>query len=315
VTPEVIRRRLGLLLVAALLASSCSPAGVRMGMAKGDGARLAYRAVGHGEPLVVIHDGPGGEKSIMYGGFDGLSETMRVVYYDQRGCGRSEPLTASQSCTIEDNVRDLEALRAYLHLDRFSIAAHGWGAVIAIEYARAHPERVEALVLVTPVSPYSPGLHLDGLIERLPPEGRDRVEAVMENPFSTMLETREQFVRAVLPMLFYNDRARREADLEDYKYSADVDARLSSELKSFDLYERLAGVETPTLVIAGRHDVLTPLAEQMAYVDGISTSRAVVFNDSAHFPFLEERRTFLSQVGGFISQGAVPPLAKGPASH
>jgi proline iminopeptidase len=309
-TLEYKRQYCVLLLILAILALSCSTKEVRMGMGGGNGTKLSYRVVGQGEVLVVIHDGPGGEKTIMYDGFDDLAKTMKIVYYDQRGCGRSEPLGAGQSCTIEDNVNDLEALREYLHVERFSIAAHGWGAVIAVEYARQHGDRVEAIILVTPVSPHEPGLHLDRLMSRLPEEGQRHVQAVLDNPFTTMLEKREEFVRTVLPLLFYDERARDRVDLEGFRYSPDVDSRLSAELKTFNLYPRLEGIGIPTLVIAGRHDVLTPLTEQMAYVDGIITSRAVVFNDSAHFPFLEERKAFLNQVGSFVSRGAIPSLAR-----
>jgi proline iminopeptidase len=312
-TLESKRQYCVLLLLLAILAFSCSSQEARMGMAGDDGARLSYRVVGQGEVLVVIHDGPGGEKSIMYDGFDALGGGMKIVYYDQRGCGRSEPLAAGQSCTIEDNVRDLEALSSYLHLDGFSIAAHGWGAVIAVEYAREHPDRVDAIVLITPVSPHEPGFHLDGLMGRLSEDSQMHVRAVLDNPFASMLEKREQFVRAVLPLLFYDQGAMDRADLESFRYSPDVDSRLSAELKSFDLYARLDGVRIPTLVIAGRHDVLTPLSEQMAYVERIGTSRAVVFNESAHFPFLEENQAFLSHVKAFVHDGGIPPLAHADA--
>lgn len=308
-TLESIGKYSVLLPLLAVLALSCSTRDIRMGMAGEDGTRLSYRAVGQGDVLVVIHDGPGGEKSIMYDGFDGLSSRMRVIYYDQRGCGRSEPLGASQSCTIDDNVMDLEALRHYLHLKRFSIAAHGWGAVIAVEYARKYPDCVGTIVLITPVSPHEPGLHIDDLVRRLPEEGQLQVKAVLDNPFATMLEKREQFVRAVLPMLFYDDRALKRADLDEFRYSPDVDSRLSAELKSFNLYTRLHDIRTPTLIIAGRHDLLTPLTEQMAYADGIGTSSVVVFNESGHFPFLEERDAFLTHVDMFVSDEGIPSLA------
>jgi proline iminopeptidase len=308
-TLEHTRKYCALLLLSGVLALSCSSQDVRMGMANGGGAKLSYRVVGQGEVLVVIHDGPGGEKSIMYDGFDGLGGSMKIVYYDQRGCGRSEPLSASQSCTIDDNVEDLEELRAYLHLSRFSIAAHGWGAVIALEYARKHPGRVSTIVLITPVSPHEPGLHLDGLIGRLPEDGQRHVQAVLDNPFATMYEKREEFVRAVMPMLFHDTGARDRIDLEDFRYSPDVDSRLSAELKTFDFYTRLADIKTPTLVVAGRYDVLTPLTEQMAYVDVIGSSQAVVFNESAHFPFLEEKSAFVNQVGKFVLNRTVPSLA------
>jgi proline iminopeptidase len=308
-TLESVSRLYVLLPLVTVFALSCSSQDVRMGMAGEEGARLSYRAVGQGEVLVVIHDGPGGEKSIMYGGFDELSTHMRVIYYDQRGCGRSEPLGASQSCTIGDNVEDLEALRSYLHLKRFSIAAHGWGAVIAVEYARKYPDYIDAIVLITPVSPHAPGLHIEDLVARLPEDGQRYVQAVLDNPGASMLEKREQFVRAVLPMLFYDERVREQVDFDGLKYSPDVDSRLSVELKSFNLYTRLGDVGTPTLIIAGRHDVLTPLAEQMAYVDRIGSSRAVVFNESGHYPFLEEKKAFLSHVDMFVSRGGIPSLA------
>ncbi len=308
-TLESVSKYYVLFPLVAVLALSCSSQDVRMGMAGDEGARLSYRAVGQGKVLVVIHDGPGGEKSIMYSGFDELSADMRVIYYDQRGCGRSEPLSAGQSCTIGDNVEDLEALRLYLHMKRFSIAAHGWGAVIAVEYARKYPDYVDAIVLITPVSPHAPGLHIEDLIARLPEDGQRHVQAVLDNSVASMLEKREQFVRAVMPMLFYDYRVREQVDLNGLKYSPDVDSRLSAELKTFNLYTRLDEVDSPTLIIAGRHDVLTPLAEQMVYVDRIRSSRAVVFNESGHFPFLEEKRAFLTHLAMFVSHGGTPSLA------
>jgi pimeloyl-ACP methyl ester carboxylesterase len=180
-TLESISKYYVLLPLMAVFALSCSSQDVRMGMAGSEGARLSYRTVGQGEVLVVIHDGPGGEKSIMYDGFDDLSANLRVIYYDQRGCGRSEPLGASQSCTIEDNVEDLEALRSYLHVKRFSIAAHGWGAVIAVEYARKHPEYVDAIVLITPVSPMLPAF-----ISKTSWEGCRRKVSAMSRRCSTI---------------------------------------------------------------------------------------------------------------------------------
>jgi proline iminopeptidase len=314
-TLEKVRRYSVLLPLLAVLVLSCSARDIRMGMADGSASRLSYRVVGQGDVLMVIHDGPGGEKSLMYEGFDGMGDRLRVVYYDQRGCGRSEPLAADESCTIEDNVDDLEALRSFLHLKRFSIAAHGWGAVIAVEYARKYPEYVKAIVLVTPVSPHEPGFHIDELVRRLPEEGQRKVQAVLDNPFASMLEKREHLVRVVLPMLFYDSRVRERVNLDELRYSPDVDSRISAELKSFDLYGRLGSVSTPTLIIAGRHDMLTPLAEQMAYVDGISTSQAVVFNDSGHFPFLEEKAAFTTQVENFVSRLTIPSLASLEKPH
>ena len=287
---------------------SCYNLDVRMGMGDGSGVGLAYRIVGKGSPLVVIHDGPGYEKSLMYSGFDKLSSDLRIIYYDQRGCGRSEPLSPVTSSTIADNVEDLEALRRYFHLERFSIAAHGWGAVIALEYARAHQEFVESIVLMTPISPFSPQPRDETMLDKLPTDVQQSVAEVMSQPTMSMLERKERIMRLVMPSLFYHEEASGALNLRRLRFSPDVNIRLSDELGSLDLFPVLGDITVPTLVVVGRHDITTPVRDQMAYADGIRSASAVVFNGSGHFPFVEERAFFMNVVREFLLRGRVPAL-------
>jgi proline iminopeptidase len=304
-------KRLALVCLSAAAISwlTCSPPDVRLGMGEGAGVKLSYRIVGQGKPLVVIHDGPGYEKSIMYKGFDGLSSDMKVIYYDQRGCGRSEPLAPTSSLRVEDNVRDLENLRQFLHLRKMSLAAHGWGAVIALEYARAYPRQVEAIILIAPISPFVPDPDLRTVIDNLPPASRLRIAAALEGPGLSMLEKREIVMREILPVLFYRAASAEDADLESIRLAPDVSLRLGDELKTLDLFSVLGDISQPTLVIAGRHDVSIPIRDQIAYADGIRQAGAVVFNESGHFPFLEERAFFLNLVRKFLERKSVPTLA------
>jgi proline iminopeptidase len=289
---------------------SCYNLDVRVGMGDGSGVRLSYRIVGKGNPLVVIHDGPGYEKSLMYRGFDGLATDLRVIYYDQRGCGKSQALSPAVSCTIADNVEDLEALRRYFHLERFSIAAHGWGAVIALEYARNYQEFVESIVLVAPISPFSPQPRDEVVLDKLPPDVEQSIAEVMSHPTLSMLERKEMIMRLVMPSLFYREEAAREVDLKHLRLSPDVNIRLSDELGSLNLFPVLARITVPTLVVVGRHDITTPVRDQMAYADGIRSASAVVFNDSGHFPFVEEREFFMNVVREFLLRGRVPALVR-----
>jgi proline iminopeptidase len=298
-----------LLLVVAAGYLSCSPPDVRIGMGDGDGVRLAYRALGTGKPLVVIHDGPGNEKSIMYKGFDGLHSDIRLVYYDQRGCGKSEPLAATTPSGIEDNVRDLESLRRYLRLEKMSLAAHGWGAVIALEYTRAHPTRVESLILITPISPFRPGPKVESIVDRLPDDARDHITSILNNVGLSVFERQAAIMRTILPSLFFRPEAMEGIRLESLKYAPEVSLRLGEELQSLDLFAVLHEIAQPTLVIVGRHDLSVPVRDQMAYTDGITNASAVVFNESGHFPFLEERGFFLNLVREFLLKNNVPALA------
>lgn len=270
---------------------------------------LSYRILGSGPPLVVIHDGPGYDKSIMFGGFDAFRTDMKIVYYDQRGCGGSEPLAANTPLSIWDNVSDLENLRRYLHLRKMSLAAHGWGAVIALEYARAYPKRVESIILITPISPFAPDEEITTLVESLPKYARDKIAAALDDENLSVLEKQEVMMREVLPELFYRREALDDVRLTGLKFAADVRLRLGEELKTLDLFAVLGVITQPTLVIAGRHDISIPVRDQMAYADGIKHAGAVVFNESGHFPFLEEHAFFVNLVREFLHNKSVPALA------
>jgi proline iminopeptidase len=233
---------------------------------------------------------------------------MQVVYYDQRGCGRSEALSPMTSSTIADNVEDLEALRRYLHLERFSIVAHGWGAVIALEYARKYQDHVDSIVLVTPMSPFSPEPHHEAIVDNMPNMDRQTMAELLSHPSMTMLERRERIMRLVMPSLFHREDAAKGIDLSRLRYAPDVNIRLGGELRELDLFPVLNEIRVPTLVVVGRHDICTPVRHQMAYADGIETSSAVVFNESGHFPFLEEPPFFMNVMKEFLLHRRIPAL-------
>lgn len=299
-----------LLATVAVFLSPCSRMDMRMGMGDGSGVRLSYRTAGSGDALVVIHGGPGYEKALMYPGFDGLSSDLKVVYYDQRGCGSSEPLSASTSMEISDQVEDLEVLRRYLRLPKISIAAHGWGALIAIGYCLEYGQNVNSLILITPISPFGPETAAKSIMDRLPGETRDEISEIYSHPNIPMLEKRERVMKLELPALFYSQEGLDRVDLNALSFSPDVNVRATAGLVSLDVFPELEDVTVPTLVIVGRHDPSTSVRDQMAYADGISTSSAMVFNNSGHFPFLEEPRLFTEVSRDFILYGSLPALVR-----
>jgi proline iminopeptidase len=115
------------------------------GVRADDGCRLWSAAEGHGLPLVVCHGGPG--LWDMFGPLAGLlGGQVRVIRWDQRGCGRSErrgPYSLTRS------VEDLDAVRAQLSLDRVAVLGHSWGAMLALRYALDYPDRVSTLIYVS----------------------------------------------------------------------------------------------------------------------------------------------------------------------
>lgn len=99
-----------------------------------------------GAPVVVLHGGPGGGCSPgMRRFFD--PKHYRAVLFDQRGCGRSSPHAGVENNTTWDLVADIERIRRDLGIERWTVFGGSWGACLALLYAQAHPERVNALVL------------------------------------------------------------------------------------------------------------------------------------------------------------------------
>lgn len=113
-----------------------------------DGHRIYVEQCGapNGQPVVVLHGGPGGGCSpAMRRYFD--PSHYRVILFDQRGCGRSRPHAGIEANTTWHLVRDIEHIRQTLGIDRWIVFGGSWGATLALIYAIRHPDRVAHLVL------------------------------------------------------------------------------------------------------------------------------------------------------------------------
>jgi proline iminopeptidase len=119
----------------------------------GDGQRIWWSQSGDpdGIPVLVVHGGPGGGTlPAMRRPFD--PRTYRIILFDQRGCGRSEPHASDPAVSLQTNttwhlVADMERLRKAFGIDRWVLSGASWGTTLALVYAQAHPERVLAMIL------------------------------------------------------------------------------------------------------------------------------------------------------------------------
>src|SRR3546814_15756185 len=77
-----------------------------------------------------------------------MSARRQIIFYDQRGTGKSPPGTRPTDLTVDATVRDLEALRRKLKLNRIDLLGHSWGGLVSMAYALRYPQHVRNLVLV-----------------------------------------------------------------------------------------------------------------------------------------------------------------------
>ena len=120
----------------------------------GDGNLVYWEICGNpeGKPAVVVHGGPGSGCTPMHRRFFDPTR-YRIVLFDQRGAGRSTPHAGDFATSLEHNttdhlVRDMEALRSHLGIDRWLLFGSSWGSTLALVYGQRHPERVSEIVLV-----------------------------------------------------------------------------------------------------------------------------------------------------------------------
>ena len=111
--------------------------------------KLYYEEEGQGVPIVLINGGPGGTHHLFHPYFSQMKDVARVIYYDQRGTGKSSKDNTGKTYTIKQAVQDLEDLRKALKIDKWVVLGHSYGGLLAQCYALKFPEHCRGLVLST----------------------------------------------------------------------------------------------------------------------------------------------------------------------
>jgi proline iminopeptidase len=304
------RRPIAILVVLAALAvfvpADASAQRARQGLLSLETARIFYEVVGEGEPIIVIHGGPGLDHSYLQPGLDALAIRHALVYYDQRGTGRSVAALDSTAINLDAFVADIDALREALGYDRVSLLAHSWGALVGIEYAARHPEAVRGLILMNPVEPGSRFREQLAVRQQAARTAEDSTDlatlSALEGFEARDPATLSQWYRVMFRQTL-RDRARideLQLDLAQStaKNGPDVAQLIGTSIGELDWWDRLPTIQVPTLVLHGQYDVL-PLAMSQALAGAFPAGRVVVL-ESGHFPYVEARDALLSAVSSFF---------------
>jgi proline iminopeptidase len=115
-----------------------------------DGAELYAREIGQGQAIVVLHGGPDFDHRYLLPELDRLSDSYRLIYYDQRGRGWSATGVNPDDVTLASDIADIDKVREHFKLDSVVLMGHSWGTVLALEYTLRYPQRVSGLILMNP---------------------------------------------------------------------------------------------------------------------------------------------------------------------
>lgn len=258
-----------------------------------DGVRLYYESFGAGAPVVFIHGG-GTSHETWEQQTGALFERFHTVAYDLRGHGASDK--PGHGHTFDRLVEDLEALLAHLGLDRVTLVCHAIGGYVGLKFALKRPDALSGLVLVD-----SSARFLGDDEER----GGFSI-AFFENLLATMAADKvNATVRLIDDYFFHRDpgAATKQVILaEMLQWPLAATRMLARDAINFDVIDRLGEIRAPTLVLHGRHDRKQRFAGAALLNAGIRGSRLVVFENSAHLPYIEEVQLFNHTLIAFLEE-------------
>ncbi len=296
-----------------------------------NGVRLWYRVAGKAHagraPLIFLAGGPGYntysfEKTI---GSE-LEQHLRMIYFDQRGTGRSER-PPSNDYAMSHLVQDIESLRNSFGIHQISLMGHSFGATVAVEYAARHPEHVQKLIVVDGAE------NLPQTLELWSKEIQDKDptawgEALRSESSRALLKARAKHdACAATQALFSMEVAalgkvdgaafhnwQQFHDQQYQKQQAGLDKasglRNTGEISKayfspgskflcyhFTDYSKLT---MPTLVIVGKYDGAVGVEQMRSFAKRLPHAQFDEFANSAHFPYAEEPAKFEHDVTAFL---------------
>jgi proline iminopeptidase len=269
------------------------------------GLNLAYNVEGKGKELaIIVAGGPGMPREYFQPSFSPLSPYMTLVYYDRRADVLSGK--THQFVTISEMADDIDELRKTLGYRRVNLIAHSFGGAIALDYALRYPEHLKRLVLVSTSAFIEDQREVEKRLNQS--LNTEEMAAVNRSEAQARATISCDMVRNRYRVFFphYFNKPLEEYLAESNLYAAYFDA-LARKLSyvtgdgPFNVRSQLANVKVPTLVISGRHDLVTPVRYGEELATGIPYARLAVFKHSGHFPFIEENFLFTEWVRQFFA--------------
>jgi len=284
------------------------------------GVMIYYMIVGRGDPLMIVHGGPGASHDYFLPYLLPLARNNKLIFIDERGSGRSQKLEDPSEYTVENMVEDVEAVRKTLGLGRMSLLGHSYGGALAQAYALKYQRNLSHLILA---STWSSSKAMNEVFVRMKqnmtPELRERI-ATMESQglfghgkdYEKNRYTNDYMIAAwgegYFPYVYHNRpdpnydpvaQGNMAWDLYREMWGEHGEFVIDGNLKSVEYTDRLTTIKVPTLILVGEHDECDPSLSQAMH-EKIAGSKLVVLPKAGHMTFVDQTRIFTNTVSGFL---------------
>ena len=284
-----------------------------------DNAKLFYKVIGRGtDTLIAIHGGPGMDLESIYGDFTALGARHVVIFYDQRGGGKSELPADTMRLVAARQIQDLDELRQHFKLAKVTLIAHSYGPLLAASYALAHPDAVKRMVFFGPVPPYRGNFSArygTALNARLDSAQRAamRTASRIENDTSSSEAVARQACRDYWALGLRPRLADPEhtltlvksdlcaTDIAGIRYGNRFGNRvIMGSFGDWDLRPKLKTLSTPLLVVHGEMETI-PMDMVEAWATSMPHATLLRVPNAAHFTYAERPELVWPAVEKFLS--------------
>ncbi len=275
--------------------------------------------------LLVLHGGPGASHDYMLPQMLELATEYRLIFYDQRGGGRSKDDADHSSITWRTHVTDLAALVRELSLEPLTLVGYSWGGLLALLYAIAaaggfrdegvvfttsEPAPAPArMVIITP-APATTDFRAQFSAELARRQREPWIAEARAAIAASGLRERDPaaFAKRIfeLGVAGYFANPARAAELTPFRVIARVQQSVWESLAGYDLTQKLDLVEAPTLVLHGSHDAISLGSSEMI-AEKLPHGELVVLAESAHVPYVEGKDAFFAAVRDFLQRTRAQP--------
>ncbi len=293
---------------------------IEQGFVDANGVLIFYKAMGRGEPLLVLHGGPGASHDYFLPYLLPLLRSNRLVFIDERGSGQSQKLEDPAAYTVEAMVEDVEAVRRKLDLGQVNLLGHSYGGVLAQAYALKYQQNLAHLILCSTFqSTRKMNEVFRAMKAKMAPELLARIEKMekaglygLGKDYEKNRYSAEYMIAAwgegYFPYLY---RKRPDAnydpvangamawDLYRAMWGAHGEFVIDGNLASVEYEDRLPSLRVPTLITVGDSDECDPSLSRTMQ-EKIPGSKLVVLPDSGHMTFVDQPGLFNSAVNDFL---------------
>ena len=272
-----------------------------------DSVKLYVRMAGQGKPCVFIHGGPGSTSNYFEkSAGSGVEQLMQMIYFDQRGSGRSES-ARNGDYSLARLEKDLEELRRHLGYSKWSLMGHSFAGILMTSYTLHHPQRVSSSIYIncTLNLPYSINSHINFGIQELGLTDKmytDNSIDRMERLGKVHGKLREKGVWYKL--MFATPEAKVHSDSITLNIGREFNFDYGNKVWDYAEYQQdftplSARIKVPVLVIAGLKDYAVGPEHYTSFRFPHATT---ALYEGGHCPFQESEAWFTGTVRLFLQQ-------------